>query len=87
MNRFSVGFFFLLLVLSACNNQPAAEEEHPMTTSIMDEVSEPYVKLVLGLGLHDPDYVDAYYGPAEWRTQAENENADTATIKQRAEAL
>src|SRR5262249_11994126 len=23
-------------------------------------------------GQHDPDYVDAFYGPAEWKTQAEN---------------
>ena len=24
-----------------------------------------YVKLVLAVGQHDPDYVDAYYGPAD----------------------
>jgi hypothetical protein len=33
-------------------------------------VAEPYVKLVLDVGQHDADYVDAFYGPAEWRTQA-----------------
>src|SRR5262249_38685865 len=28
-----------------------------------------YVRLVLALGQHDPDYVDAYYGPPEWKDQ------------------
>ncbi len=37
----------------------------------MNEVAEQYVKLVLAVGQHDADYVDAYYGPAEWRTAAE----------------
>ena len=37
----------------------------------MNALAERYVKLVLALGQHDPDYVDAYYGPAEWRTEAE----------------
>ena len=30
-----------------------------------------YVRLLLAVGQHDGDYVDAYYGPPEWRTQAE----------------
>jgi hypothetical protein len=30
-------------------------------------VAESYVKLTLELGLYDPDYVDAYSGPPEWR--------------------
>ena len=34
-------------------------------------VAEQYVKLVLAVGQHDGDYVDAFYGPAEWRTEAE----------------
>ncbi|MEA2570444.1 MAG: hypothetical protein QOI24_2445 [Acidobacteriota bacterium] len=33
----------------------------------MNAISERYVKLVLSLGEHDTDYVDAYYGPPEWR--------------------
>jgi hypothetical protein len=38
----------------------------------MNELAERYVKLVLALGQHDPDYVDAYYGPPEWRQEAES---------------
>ena len=34
--------------------------------SKMNNIAENYVKLVLKVGLHDPGYVDSYYGPAEW---------------------
>ena len=33
----------------------------------MDTIAEEYVKLVLALGQHDRDYVDAYYGPPAWK--------------------
>ena len=39
----------------------------------VNAVAERYAHLVLALGQHDPDYVDAFYGPAEWKTQAEKE--------------
>src|SRR5881227_2773958 len=39
----------------------------------MNAVAERYAHLVLALGQHDPDYVDAFYGPAEWKAQAEKE--------------
>jgi len=37
----------------------------------MNQLAERYVKLVLAIGQHDPDYVDAYYGPDAWRSEAE----------------
>jgi len=33
----------------------------------MNTIAERYVRLVLAVGQHDADYVDAYYGPAEWK--------------------
>ena len=33
----------------------------------MNNIAEAYVKLVLKIGQHDADYVDAYYGPDEWK--------------------
>jgi hypothetical protein len=39
----------------------------------LNAVAERYAHLVLALGQHDPDYVDAFYGPAKWKTQAEKE--------------
>ncbi|MEE2635997.1 MAG: hypothetical protein VYE68_02035, partial [Acidobacteriota bacterium] len=67
----------------------------------MNELAERYVKLVLAVGQHDTDYVDAYYGPAHWRTEAEasvrpleriGEDADTlsqelATVTPEADEL
>ncbi|GAB3286322.1 DUF885 domain-containing protein [Parahaliea aestuarii] len=35
----------------------------------VDAIAEQYVRLVLAMGEHDKGYVDAYYGPAEWRQQ------------------
>src|SRR5262245_4896377 len=46
----------------------------------MNAVAERYAHLVLALGQHDPDYVDAFYGPAEWKTQAEKAKRSLATI-------
>lgn len=37
----------------------------------MQQIARKYVTLVLALGTHDKDYVDAYYGPAELKQQAE----------------
>jgi hypothetical protein len=37
----------------------------------MNTIAERYVKLVLAVGQHDADYVDAFYGPPEWKTDAE----------------
>ncbi|MDX1584485.1 MAG: hypothetical protein R3338_12885, partial [Thermoanaerobaculia bacterium] len=36
----------------------------------MDQIAREYVHLVLALGEHDPGYVDAYYGPADWKDDA-----------------
>ena len=35
----------------------------------MNDAAQRYVKLVLAMGEHDADYVDAYYGPPEWREE------------------
>ena len=38
----------------------------------MDTIADSYVHLVLDLGAHDPNYVDAYYGPEAWRTHVDS---------------
>jgi hypothetical protein len=53
----------------------------------MDRVAEDYVKLVLAVGQHDPDYVDAYYGPAEWRKTAESAKVPLDALATRAKEL
>jgi len=39
-------------------------------TGPLDAIARDYVALVLAVGQHDADYVDAYYGPPEWRAAA-----------------
>ena len=50
----------------------------------LNNIAEPYVKLVLAVGQHDADYVDAYYGPKEWKTESEAEKPSLETILQTA---
>src|SRR5262245_5059776 len=40
-------------------------------TVSMAEIAQEYVRLVLALGHHDADYVDAYYGPASIKAEAD----------------
>lgn len=50
---------FILLALASC--QPTSQ---PVS---MDKIAEDYVKLVLEIGQYNTDFVDAYYGPEEWK--------------------
>jgi hypothetical protein len=50
-------------------------------------IAERYVKLVLAVGQHDADYVDAFYGPGEWRKEAEAAKLPLMTIDLQAAAL
>jgi hypothetical protein len=53
----------------------------------MTELGERYVRLVLAVGEHDADYVDAYYGPPEWRAAAAAARLPLARIDDEAAAL
>jgi hypothetical protein len=46
-----------------------------------------YTHLVLALGRHDADYVDAFYGPPEWKAQAEKEKKSLDEIVAAAQEL
>jgi hypothetical protein len=57
-------------------------------------IAEHYVKLVLAVGQHDADYVDAYYGPPEWRPPSESPpvalsrlRGDASTLLKRLDAI
>ena len=39
----------------------------PIAADPLPALSERYVRLMLAIGLHDADFVDAYYGPAQWK--------------------
>ena len=53
----------------------------------MSDLAERYVKLVLAVGVHDADYVDAYYGPPEWRAAAAEQRRSIADLDADAAAL
>jgi hypothetical protein len=53
----------------------------------MDRVAESYVRLVLAVGQHDPDYVDAYYGPPAWKEEAEARKRPLPELRSEAAGL
>lgn len=73
----------LVAVAASCNRAapPSGAER------AMNGVAERYVKLVLAVGEHDPGYVDAYYGPDEWRTEVAGDKRSLDAIANDAAAL
>ena len=60
---------------------------HAAEGDSMNQLAERYVKLVLAMGQHDADYVDAYYGPPEWRKESEAGKRPLDQIDKEAAAL
>ena len=57
------------------------------SSTTMNTLGERYVRLVLAMGQHDADYVDAYYGPPEWRMDADARKVTLTEIEALASAL
>src|SRR6266566_9388739 len=70
--RWKLLLFILCIFLMSSGGAQASDA--------INAVAERYAHLVLALGQHDPDYVDAFYGPAEWKTQAEKEKKSLDAI-------
>lgn len=67
INRF--GLMALLLVCAAC--APKAGPRATTPADPLDDIAQQYVMLSLEIGTHEEGYIDAYYGPAEWKRTAE----------------
>jgi hypothetical protein len=65
----------------------SAQTPAPAPVDPYKSVAEQYVKLVLAVGQHDGDYVDAFYGPPEWQKEAEAAKKPLAAIDQQAAAV
>ncbi|MGI8436147.1 MAG: hypothetical protein ACR2NX_04490 [Chthoniobacterales bacterium] len=78
--------FLVLLCLCLSNDFPAAAS-NARPGSPTNEIAEAYVKLVLALGQHDKNYVDAYYGPPEWKAAVAKEKKPLAAIGEEAKKL
>lgn len=46
---------------------------HESGDSVLNSIADGYVRVVLAMGEHDADYVDAYFGPDAWRDTAGTE--------------
>ncbi|HYI49924.1 MAG TPA: hypothetical protein VEX35_15810 [Allosphingosinicella sp.] len=77
----------LRILIAAClltlAGTAAAQRARPAPGGGLDALARDYVALVLELGERDEGYVDAYYGPAEWRAAA---RANPRTLVQLAAA-
>jgi hypothetical protein len=60
--------FFSVLVLASAMLVGCAPRDP------LDAPAEEYVKLVLAIGRHDTNYVDAYYGPKAWEEEVRKGN-------------
>lgn len=69
------------LSLAACASMNKASDMD------LDSIAQAYVKLVLAVDVHEPGYVDAYYGPDEWREAAREAKVGTADLKAQADGL
>ena len=74
--------FALLLVLAAC-----APTRKPAPVADLDVVARRYVVLALTMAHHDPDYVDAYFGPDSLRAAADRDSLPLPAIRQQADSL
>jgi len=59
--------FLLFILLAGCGQEPPAG---PAAAGDLDELSHDYLFLELSMGWHDNGHVDAYFGPEEIRTAA-----------------
>ncbi len=68
----------ILFLFAACAHRPAPS---------LDAQAISYVTLALALGEHDADWVDAYYGPPEWRDAVKKDKKSLDAIHAQATAL
>ncbi len=80
VNRIFLLVIIVLLTIS-CGDKKEQKQQSDLELK-MNSIAEGYVKLVLEVGKYDANYVDAYYGPKEWKPAEENLQIDsTANAK------
>lgn len=66
MRLLTIVLFISSLLLISCSERDEPRFENELDLK-MNKIAEDYVKLVLKVGLAEPAFVDAYYGPEEWK--------------------
>ena len=82
MRTILIPVLFLLVAGECSQKEPSTE-----TDQQINPLAERYVKLVLAMEHHDPGYVDAYYGPEEWRTEIQDNPWSLKQVLQEADSL
>jgi hypothetical protein len=85
--RLAAGAAGLALSVAIIQSTPAAQARGSLRERDMDRIAPAYVRLALAMGLHDPDYVDAFYGPPEWKGEVESAKPPLEKIAADATAL
>ncbi|HZB26713.1 MAG TPA: hypothetical protein VE379_11300 [Vicinamibacterales bacterium] len=75
------------VALAAASSAGGGQSTPAAPATPMNAIAERYVKLVLAMGRHDADYVDAYYGPPEWKSDAAASKSTIDQIRTQAGAL
>lgn len=71
----------LALSLAACASVPGSADLS------LDDIAREYVSLVLEIDAHESGYVDAYFGPDEWREAARRSPRERSELKANADRL
>jgi hypothetical protein len=66
---------------------PRSSQGSSVAADPMAPIAERYVKLVLAIGQHDADFVDAYYGPPEWQSAAHAEAVPLDELRREAAGI
>ncbi len=75
------------LSLAACQSDTEIAATLDPADAPLNSIAEDYVHLVLAMGAHDADYVDAYYGPDEWIEAAPERFPTLESIRDAADGL
>lgn len=77
----------LTLLILACRTATSPSLQEANGAEEMNELARSYVKLVLALGEHESEAVDAYYGPPELRDEVKREGRTLEQIRRDGAAL
>lgn len=76
-----------VLFVSGCALLAAQALPAAAGATAIDRAAEQYVRLVLEIGTHEKGYIDAYFGPESWKTEAEANPRSVADLKLAADGL
>jgi len=88
MKKLITMMFAVALVFAvACKQEAPVSQTAADPGPALDAAAEKYVKLSLAMGQYDRDFVDAYYGPEEWKQEVDSNPMPFDSIKPAAEEL